>query len=114
MAGFALRYDQSADERRLVDRIRQIAERFEDLEVYLFGSRAGEHYLDVSDWDLIFVSPDFANVPFLRRGADIAWELSEASVGAVEVLCYTPEELREKALEPTAIGSAVRGARRLL
>lgn len=111
MARFPPRYDQRDDEQRLIAAIDRLAAPLEPLEARLFGSRAGEHYTDGSDWDLILVSPAFAGVPFLRRGPALAYDLSVAVGGAVELLCYTPEEAQEKAGEPTPIGRACREGR---
>lgn len=113
MDRFPLRYDQADDERRLVARLKEIAGPYEPLVVYLFGSRAGEDYIDTSDWDLFFVSPSFAGIPFLQRPVEIGCALAKADVGPIEVLCYTPEEFLEKSEEPTPIGTAIRTARLL-
>jgi hypothetical protein len=109
----ALRYDQGDDERRLIAALEGLSADYGQLDVYLFGSRAGEDYLDTSDWDLIFVSPAFEGVPFLRRLATVAYRLGCEGIGPVEAICYTPDEFASKAQEPTPIGNAIRTARRL-
>lgn len=34
---------------------------------FLFGSRAGDEFLEDSDWDLMIISDDFKGIPFIDR-----------------------------------------------
>jgi hypothetical protein len=110
---FALSYDQRVDEERLRAALESLVAEDAGLEVYLFGSRAGDSYHAGSDWDLVFVSDRFGSVPFLRRGADLAWRLAESGFAAVDLICITPAELAVRRSESTQFAAALAGARRL-
>jgi predicted nucleotidyltransferase len=84
------------------------------MRVLLFGSRARGDYVQESDWDLIVISPAFAGVPFLRRGAEVAMAIFRADVGAAEVLCYSPEEFQAKSSELGIVGTAAGEGRFLI
>lgn len=60
----------------------------------LFGSRASGKADSQSDVDLLIVSPDFSKVRFIQRSIPLyrQWHLDHP----VDILCYTPEEVREK------------------
>ncbi len=63
----------------------------------LFGSRAKNKELLSSDVDLIVVSPDFSEIPFRKRPDPFLdrWKMSVD----LDVLCYSPKELKIKAKE---------------
>lgn len=66
--------------------------------IILYGSRITGEELKNSDLDLIVVSSDFSGLKFTDRNNLLspyleAWKLNFP----IEVLCYTPEELEEKA-----------------
>lgn len=60
----------------------------------LFGSRASGKAGKQSDVDLIVVSPNFKDVRFIQRSLPLyrQWKLDSPA----DILCYTPEEMREK------------------
>jgi len=65
-------------------------------EIYLFGSYARGDYLKSSDIDLVVVSDDWENVPFLKR-LDIVGEVVwTEKLGNVEVIPVTTKEVKEK------------------
>lgn len=110
MAGPIGRYEQHGERRRLLAALTAQAISLEPLQVYLFGSRSRTDYLEHSDWDLVFVSPCFAKQPFMTRSPALVWSLCEAGFCNVEVLCYTPEEFREKRQTPGPMQRALAAA----
>ena len=58
----------------------------------VFGSRVQGNATESSDTDVLLVSADFTGVPGYRRPAPILERWEHARYGAVDVLCYTPEE----------------------
>ena len=72
----------------------------------LFGSRARDDWLHESDYDFVIVSPDFAQVPFLKRASLVQrhWPGREHA----EILAYTPDEFRIKAGQICIVQEAVR------
>lgn len=77
---------------------------------FLFGSRARGDYLDESDWDIMIVSPEFANIPFPDRATVF---LRKVPLRRVELLCYTEEEFQDRVGELGIVAEAAKG-RRLL
>lgn len=75
---------------------------------YLFGSRARGDFLAHSDWDILVVSPDFANIPFPERGTLL---LKTIPLRRVETFCYTEEEFRERSKEIGLVREASKGKR---
>jgi predicted nucleotidyltransferase len=61
----------------------------------IFGSRVRDDATETSDTDVLLVSPDFVGVPGHRRAAPLLERWDHARYGAVDVLCYTPEEYCE-------------------
>ncbi len=61
---------------------------------YLFGSRAKGNALKTSDFDVIIVSPDYAQVNWFQRitNAYKKWVYAQS----LEPLCYTPQEFSKK------------------
>ncbi len=65
-------------------------------EIYLFGSYAKGTFLKSSDIDLIVVSDDWKNLPFLKR-LDVVNEIIwREKLGNVEVIPVTSEEFEKK------------------
>jgi len=83
-----------------------LARRFRLTRMILFGSRARGDHLRTSDVDLIVVSPDFVDMPFLKRIREVV-ALWEGDLD-LEVLPYTPEELARKENEIGIVARAVR------
>jgi len=73
---------------------------------FLFGSRAREDWLEESDWDLMIISPEFANVPFPDRATML---LRRVPLRRVELLCYTEEEFKERVKEIGIVAEAAKG-----
>ncbi len=77
----------------------------------LYGSRARGDWLLTSDADVMIVSPDFGNLRFVNRSAEVLrhWR------GRIdlEVFCYTPAEIAERAGEIGIIAQALKEGRRI-
>ncbi len=73
---------------------------------YLFGSRARGDHLEGSDWDLLLIAPDFATMPFPQRGTYI---LENSTLRRVDLLCYTPGEIKKRAGEIGIVAEALQG-----
>ena len=63
--------------------------------VYLFGSYARGDYLKKSDIDLIVISDDWKEMPFLKRLDVINEIIWNENLGNVEVLPVTSEDVKE-------------------
>lgn len=107
-----LHRDGDALERKLVERLKELAPRYAPLRVILYGSRARGDWLESSDFDLVAVSPRFGHVPFLDRSVDLGVALS--SIAGVDLLCYTPEEFDRKRAEHGIVAVAAQSGRDLL
>lgn len=86
--------------------LRQVNNHYRLERAILFGSRARGDYLKDSDYDVILVSRDFAGIPFTDRVSLMYkyWAREEP----IEPLCYTPEELNEKASKIGIVRVALR------
>jgi len=73
---------------------------------YLFGSRARGDHMQDSDWDVLLIAPDFAAIPFPHRGTYI---LERSDLRRVDLLCYTPGEIKERAGEIGIVAEALQG-----
>lgn len=73
--------------------------------VLAFGSRARGEALVESDLDLVVVSERFQGVPFLERISRLLADLDVPF--PVDVLCYTPDEFRQKRRELGIVRAAV-------
>jgi hypothetical protein len=73
---------------------------------YLFGSRARGDHLEGSDWDVMLIAPEFAAMPFPQRGTYI---LENSTLRRVDLLCYTPGEVKERAGEIGIMNEALLG-----
>lgn len=68
----------------------RIIPRFNPLRVVLFGSRITGRATEASDLDVIIISHDFKDIPFVKRMGEI---LKAARFRKhVDYFCYTPEE----------------------
>ncbi len=74
----------------------------------LFGSRARGDELLTSDADVMVVSSDFEKIPFHQRPGDflMAWMIPVD----LEILCYTPQELKRKQKEIGLVREALKQA----
>lgn len=93
---------------RDIEHLREIfrSSPFDVKSVYLFGSRARGDFLEGSDWDILIVSPDFANIPFPERATFV---LKRMPLRGVELLCYTEEEFEKKSEEIGIVQEALKG-----
>lgn len=74
----------------------------------LFGSRVRGDFRPESDWDVLLVSPDFANLSFfdrIRRVGDY-WDYQHEH--GIEPLPYTPEEFERKRHEIGIVQEALK------
>jgi len=68
-----------------------------------FGSRAKGTFHEDSDFDLILVSKDFEEQPFYKRPVPLYLTWKEDY--PLELICYTPEELKKKLQNPFSIAT---------
>jgi predicted nucleotidyltransferase len=87
------------------DALPRLRERFPALHAIAFGSRARGDAITTSDLDVILVSPAFADIPFLKRPVVVLEALGYP--GALDLLCYTPEEFEERRHELGIVRVAV-------
>ena len=96
-------------------RIQQLAENLKraigDVEVYLFGSYAKGEWLEDSDIDLIVVSGTFEGEDIVERIGKLRRILPEDL--AVEILAYTPVELKLALEKSVAVQDAASYWRRI-
>ena len=85
--------------------VKRVKRKLPDAKVILFGSRARENALKTSDYDFIVVSESFKNVPFFERPL-MLYELWDG--GAIDLLCYTPDEFEKKKRRIGIVSEAVR------
>ena len=97
--------DQGADS-KVVDFLNKVNQVYKCSKTILFGSRARGDSFSHSDYDIIIVSPDFENMHFHDRIAEMFkyWDEKED----LEVLCYTPEEFDRKRKQIGIVSQAVR------
>ncbi len=92
------------------DRVRSFVERIKQEyrieKIIFFGSRVRGENLEDSDYDIIVVSKDFQGVFFTDRISELSRYWSHDI--PLEVLCYTPEEFREKSKQISIVREAVR------
>ena len=75
---------------------------------FLFGSRARGDYLEESDWDIMIISPEFANISFPDRATIF---LRKIPLRRVELLCYTEKEFEDRIGEIGIVAEATKGKR---
>lgn len=86
--------------------LNRVEREFKPEHVILFGSRAGEDYLEQSDYDIIVVSEMFEGIHFLNR-MTMLYELWDYDFD-LDILAYTPEEFEEKKKEIGIVSEAVK------
>lgn len=74
--------------------------------IIFFGSRAKGTFNENSDFDLIIVSPDFKGIPWYKRS--LRFYLLWNEIYPVEILCYTPDEIKERANKINIISQALK------
>lgn len=72
----------------------------------LFGSRAKGTFSEYSDFDLIIISDDFKGIPWYRRSIKLYMIWNEDY--PLEILCYTPEEIKRRVNEIGIVSEALR------
>jgi len=88
----------------IVKKFKERAARLVDVQrMIFFGSRSKGAFNEDSDFDLIIVSKDFEDRPFFERPA--ALHLSWEEEYPLELICYTPDELKKKLQNPYSIAS---------
>jgi predicted nucleotidyltransferase len=92
---------------KLVKRfVRRVSRDFKLETAIFFGSRArGDYFLD-SDVDVLLVSKDFENIPFLDRIRKMYeyWDYNYP----LEVFCYTPSEFEKKKKQICLVSQALK------
>lgn len=89
------------------DFVSRVRSEYRLTQAMLFGSRArGDQRLD-SDYDVILVSPDFANIFFSKRSA-LMYDFWTHWPLEIEPICYTPEEFEKKKNQIGTASEAVR------
>lgn len=91
--------------RFVADHLPRLKQLYEPALVLAFGSRARGDALEESDLDLIVVSTRFQGIPFLERATRVLNDLDVPF--AVDVLCYTPDELAAKRDEIGTVSAAL-------
>ncbi|MEI7961292.1 MAG: nucleotidyltransferase domain-containing protein [archaeon] len=88
----------------IVKNFKKKAEKIINLQkLVFFGSRAKGIFSEESDFDLLLVSKDFENQPFYKRPVELYLNWKEAY--PLELMCYTPEELKRKSQNPLSLVS---------
>lgn len=95
---------------RDIDHLKQVlrGSPFPIKSAFLFGSRASNNSLEESDWDIVIVSQEFANIPFPDRAT---FFLKKVPLRRVDLLCYTNEEFNQRAKEISIVAEAMKGER---
>ena len=82
--------------------IRAVRKKFSPARVVLFGSRAKGTAHAQSDFDILIVSPRFKGIEFSRRSV-LAYRLKRDIPAAMDIICLTPEEFKERSQRLTVI-----------
>jgi len=72
----------------------------------LFGSRAKGNFSRYSDFDLLIISSAFKGVPWYKRPTKFYMMWKEDY--PLEILCYTPEEIRKRMERISIVSEAVK------
>src|SRR3989338_9841839 len=92
---------------KIKDFIKKVKKKYRIEKAILFGSRArGDNFND-SDYDIIIVSPDFANILFTQRIAKM-YDFWKHYPLDIEPICYTPEEFEKKKKQIGLVQQAVK------
>lgn len=81
-------------DRRIIDFVNRVREKYDIEKAIFFGSRARGDNFEGSDYDIILVSPDFRGVFFTKRIAGM-YEFWDHYPLDIEPLCYTPDEFEK-------------------
>jgi len=73
---------------------------------FLFGSRAGDEFLEDSDWDLMIISDDFKGIPFIDRAT---FFLKRVPIRRADIFCYVNSEIAERKKEIGIVREALKG-----
>jgi len=65
-------------------------------QILLFGSRARNDYKEESDIDLILISEDFQKMDTPTRSKEFYLNWDYKKLPEPEIICFTPEEFKEK------------------
>jgi len=84
--------------------LKKVKKEFDVKKAILFGSRAGDDYLEGSDFDIIVVSEDFEKIDFLDR-MKLLYKYWDENY-AVDFLCYTSKEFDKLAKMITIVKEA--------
>jgi Nucleotidyltransferase domain len=72
--------------------------------VLLFGSRARGQQHAASDYDVIIISPRYADIPLLRRGQGLrALWYAVGGDGPMELVCVSPTEFAADLRQPSLL-----------
>ncbi|MCK4997011.1 nucleotidyltransferase domain-containing protein [Candidatus Pacearchaeota archaeon] len=92
---------------KVVEKFKEkLTKRFQNSKVILFGSRATGNSTEQSDFDLIVVSEAFEDKDIIKRGSLMYddWDYNFA----VDFICYTPEEFKEKESRVSIVSEALK------
>ncbi|MBI2111946.1 nucleotidyltransferase domain-containing protein [Candidatus Woesearchaeota archaeon] len=94
--------------KRVISELRKLKKELDVETMFLFGSRARGDELLTSDVDIIVVSKKFAHIPFRKRPDPFldAWMLPVD----LEIICYSPAELKRKQKEIGLVQEAMKQA----
>lgn len=98
---------------KIIDFVKRAKKKYKLEKALFFGSRARGDHFNTSDYDIIFVSHDFAGIFFTQRIARM-YEFWKHYPLEIEPLCYTPEEFSKKAKEHGIIRTAIKEGKDLL
>lgn len=92
---------------KIKDFVKRVRKEFRIEKAIFFGSRARGDYFKNSDYDIIFVSPDFKGLFFTKRIAKMYgfWKHFPLEI---EPICYTPEEFKKKSKEHGIVRTAIK------
>ena len=92
----------------VIQELKRMKKKLKVEKMFLFGSRARGEELLTSDVDVIIVSKAFEKIPFKKRPDPFldSWLLPVD----LEVLCYSPEELKRKQKEIGLVQEGLRQA----
>jgi predicted nucleotidyltransferase len=87
-------------ERFQIEALPRIMHKFNPKKVMIFGSRTTGQATEASDLDVIIISTDFKEIPFVKRMGEL---LKTAMFPKhVDYFCYTPEEF-DRVKESSAV-----------
>ena len=92
--------------KKVISELKRMKKKLKIGSIFLFGSRARGEELLTSDVDVIVVSKKFEGIPFRKRPDTFLdyWTLPVD----LEVLCYSPDELKRKRKEIGLVQEAMK------